>query len=65
MDIDSARRHSRDFPEINMSNFDADDVAALNNWGIQAVQLLDDLTDACERQFCALESIRDRANEVL
>lgn len=41
-----------DFPEINPSNYDHDDVCALNNWGMEAV-------DAIRSLHKATQDIRD------
>lgn len=65
MSIDEARRLSRDFRKLNMSNYDEDDVETLNDWACEVVKVLDELADTAERQFNALESIRERAAEAL
>lgn len=32
-----------EFPELNMSNYDADDVSRLNGWGVRAALLIDQI----------------------
>jgi len=57
VDTKYLRERLDQFPEINLNNYNYDDVAALNQWGIEIALVLDELLDAFDE--------RDRLREAL
>lgn len=49
--------------ELNLNNYDEDDVAALNSWAIQAYDELENLTYRLEKANKRLSKINDLAEE--